>query len=102
MANLLIIRDLCEKKKITIRELCRRVDRTESTIQSAIRKGSTNTATIELIAKELGVSPAIFFDGLTESEREIKDREIAHLKELLAEKERTIAILMEERKNHKK
>lgn len=102
MANLILIRDLCERKKMTIRELANRIGRNESSIQSIIRKGSTNSATIELIAKELGVSAGIFFDGFKagESTAELQ-REISHLKELLKEKERTIEILLSSRNGAK-
>ncbi len=94
MANLIIIRDLCEQKKMTIRELAQRIGRDESSIQSAIRRGSTNTSTLELIAKELGVSAGIFFDGYSaESTKELR-KEIDHMKELLKEKERLIEVLM--------
>ncbi len=98
MANLLIIRDLCERKKMTIRELAQRVGRDESSIQSAIRRGSTNSSTLELIAKELGVSAAVFFDGYTVDNSKELQREIDHLKELLKEKERLIEVLMVDRK----
>lgn len=98
MANLLIIRDLCEHKKMTIRELAQRVGRDESSIQSAIRRGSTNSSTLELIAKELGVSAAVFFDGYTVDNSKELQREIDHLKELLKEKERLIEVLMVDRK----
>lgn len=98
MANLILIRDLCERKKMTIRELAQKIGRNESSIQSAIRRGTTNSTTIELIAKELGVSAGIFFDGFDggEATAELR-REIAHLQELLKEKERTIEILMSDR-----
>ena len=98
MANLILIIDLCERKKMTIRELAQKIGRNESSIQSAIRRGTTNSTTIELIAKELGVSAGIFFDGFDggEATAELR-REIAHLKELLKEKERTIEILMSDR-----
>lgn len=98
MANLLIIRDLCERKKMTIRELAQRVGRDESSIQSAIRRGSTNSSTLERIAKELGVSAAVFFDGYTVDNSKELQREIDHLKELLKEKERLIEVLMVDRK----
>lgn len=98
MANLLLIRDLCERKKMTIRELAQRIGRDESSIQSAIRRGSTNSTTIELIAKELGVTAGVFFDGFPDVDTADLRREIAHLKELLKEKERTIEILISDRK----
>lgn len=99
MANLMIIRDLCERKKMTIRELAQRIGRDESSIQSAIRRGSTNTVTIEAIAKELGVSAGVFFDGYMADDTKELSREIDHLKELLKEKERLIEVLMRDRKD---
>lgn len=98
MANLELIRGLCERKKMTIRELAQRIGRDESSIQSAIRRGSTNTGTIELIAKELGVSPGIFFDGYTPDDINEYQREIDHMRELLREKERLIEVLLDNRK----
>lgn len=97
MANLKLIRKLCDSKQITIRELAQRIDRDESTIQSAMRRGSTNTVTIEAIARVLGVSPGIFFEGYRESNSKELEREVGHLKELLKEKERLIEVLMKER-----
>lgn len=99
MANLYIIRELCERKKITIRELAQRIGRDESSIQSAIRRGSTNTTTIEAIAKELGTSAGIFFDGYANDDSKELKREIDYLKELLREKERLIEVLMKDRKD---
>lgn len=102
MANLQLIRQLCERKKMTLRELAQRVDRNESSLQSAIRRGSTNSATIEAIAKVLGVAPGIFFEGFLDgAEAKEKDLEIEHLKAMLAEKERTIEILMGDRRSKK-
>ncbi len=98
MANLKKIRTLCEAKKITIRELAKKIGRDESSIQSAIRRGSTNSATIEKIAEVLGVPAGYFFDGWIENtQKPNMEKEIAHLKELLAEKERLISVLMERR-----
>ena len=97
MANLEIIRDLCERKKLTIRELARRIDRDESTIQTAIRRGSTNSGTLEAIAKELGISAGVFFDGYTPDETERLQLEVNHLSQLLKEKERLIEVLMSAR-----
>ena len=93
MANLLLIRDLCEINKIKIRELASRIGKDESTIQSMIRAGSTNTKTLEAIA----VSPGIFFDNPSENNTGTnlnKEEEIAYLKKLLEEKERLIQVLL--------
>lgn len=98
MANLLIIRDLCERKKMSIRELAQRIGRDESTIQSAIRRGSTNSTTLELIAEELGVSAGMFFDGFAPDNVKELEKELAHYKQILQEKERLIDVLMQSRK----
>ncbi|MCK8622604.1 helix-turn-helix domain-containing protein [Prevotella sp. E13-27] len=95
MANFQIIRDLCEKKKISIRKLADMVDMKDGSIHNLINTGSTNTATLEAIAKALDVSPAIFWEPVDVTD---KEKEILHLKELLAEKERTIKILLERQK----
>lgn len=95
MANLKLIRKICREQMISIRELANRIGRDESSIQSAIRRGSTNTTTIELIAKELGVTPGVFFDGYSSNDTKELQREISYLKDLLKEKERTIKILMD-------
>ncbi len=99
MANLALIRELVEKNKTTIRDLANKINRNESTLQHMIRKGTTNTTTLELIAKELNVPAGIFFEGWsgTDEARKLRE-ENAHLKQLLAEKERTISILLAERK----
>ena len=97
MANLLLIRDLCERNKIKIRELASRIGKDESSIQSMIRKVSTNTKTLEAIAEVFDVSPGIFFDNPLESNTENcfnKEAEIAYLKKILEEKERLIQVLL--------
>lgn len=97
MANLLLIRDLCEKKKIKIRELASRIGKDESSIQSMIRTGATNTKTLEAISDVLDVQPGIFFDNPSvegEGESVNKDAEIAYLKKIIEEKERLIQILL--------
>ncbi len=102
MANFLLIRDLCEQKKVTIRELARRIGRDESTIQSAIRRGTTNTKTIEAIAAVLEVPVGYFFDSepvKVSGTKKLPNTEetVRYLKQILAEKERTIKILLSER-----
>lgn len=101
MANLFYIRDLCDRKEMTIRELAQTVGRDESSIQSAIRRGSTNTTTLELIAKALGVSAGVFFDGFAADNTADLENEIKHLRELLNEKERLIEVLMADRATSK-
>ena len=119
MANFHLIRDLCEKNKITIRELALRIGKKENTIQAIVKNGSTNTTTIEEIAAVLNVPVGYFFDDMPISNQSIangngsassiygnvtggmiadKDKEIEHLKALLEEKERTIQILMDKNK----
>ena len=93
----MLIRDLCEKNKIKIRELASRIGKDESSIQSMIRTGSTNTKTLEAIAEVFNVSPGIFFDNPLESNTENslnKEAEIAYLKKILEEKERLIQVLL--------
>lgn len=63
MANFKIIRELCEQKKITIRELASRVGIKENAVHKIIQNGSTNTKTIEEIAKVFDVSVGIFFEN---------------------------------------
>lgn len=88
MANLELIRQLCIDKKITIRELAKRIDKKENTVQSMITSGSTSILTLEAIAKVLGVSPAIFWDSPKPvSELEI---ELKYLKDLISEKDQII------------
>ena len=120
MANFILIRDLSDKRGITLRELAKQVDLTEGAIQKIIATGSTKTSTLEVIAHVMEVHPGIFFDGYTPTTNQSiangngcassiygnastgsindngkdKDKEIEHLKELLKEKERTIQILM--------
>ncbi|KAA6348464.1 hypothetical protein EZS27_004064 [termite gut metagenome] len=117
MANFQLIRDLAEKKKITLHEIAIQIGISDDGIQKIIRKGSTTTKTLEDIAKVLEVPAGIFFGDFNLSgnnsvtnqggaasiygdanmkvmKNKNENREIAHLKILLEEKERTIQILM--------
>lgn len=97
MANLYKIRELCERRSISIRELASRINRNESTVQALIRNGSTSVATLEDIAKVLGVSPAYFFEGYTGLGADELRRELEYKNALLQEKERLIAVLLAEK-----
>ena len=102
MANLVLIRDLCARKKMTIRELAANIGRNECSIQSAIRRGTTNTNTLELIAKALDVPAGVFFDGYNdETEVQKLQGEIKHLERIIEEKERTIQILLSTQQSKK-
>jgi transcriptional regulator with XRE-family HTH domain len=113
MANFLIIRKLAKERNITIRELANRVGISEAALQSLIKNGSTNTSTLERIAKELNVGAGCFFDNnqinqtggehnaasiygnassVNCDERNIR---ISHLEQLLDEKEKQIQLLHE-------
>ncbi|MDE5841211.1 MAG: helix-turn-helix domain-containing protein [Muribaculaceae bacterium] len=98
MANLFLIRELCKEKNIPFGEVCKRIGRDESTIHRSIRAGSTSLKTLEDIASVLEVPAGYFFDGYVR-DRDIEKylKEINHLKEILAEKERTIQILLDRR-----
>ena len=102
MANLFLIRELCTEKNIPFGELCQRIGRDASAVHRSIRAGSTSLKTLEEIAKVLEVPVGYFFDGYTQDRDLAKYiKEINQLKELLAEKERTIQILLETRKEEK-
>lgn len=62
MINLLIVRDIARQKKISMRELARRVGVTEQGLQKIIRENSTKVDTLEAIAEALDVPVSIFFN----------------------------------------
>ena len=62
MANFKIIRDLCDKKNITIRDLATRVGIKENAVHKIIQNNSTNTTTIEEIARVFEVPVGLFFE----------------------------------------
>lgn len=99
MANFKLIRDIAKEKQISIRSVAQTAGISESQLHHLIKIGSTNTHTLESIAGALGVPVGIFFDNhLSPSEENTRimelEKENASLRELLAEKERTIKILM--------
>lgn len=99
MANFKLIRDIAKEKGISIRSLAHAAGITEGQLHHLVKIGSTNTQTLESIAKALGVPVGIFFDNhLSPSEESARinelEKENSGLRELLAEKERTIKILM--------
>ena len=98
MANFKLIRDLAKEKQISIRSVAQTAGISESQLHHLIKIGSTNTHTLESIAGALGVPVGTFFDdNLSPSEETARiielEKENSLLRELLAEKERTIQIL---------
>lgn len=117
MANLLKIKDLAERQKISIRELADRVGLRENQIHVMCRTNSTKIDTLEKIAKALNVSVIEFFDEeqkakvhtegdfspasdsgnvsvIVGSDAVLKER-VKSLEALVAEKERLIQVLMQ-------
>lgn len=118
MANLLLIRDLIEKKKIAVGELCEQAQITPQTLREAIKRNSTKTDILERISHVLNVPIGYFFGEYSNvvvsgENNQVHNgngdqimmtperREIEHLRELLTEKdkvieekERTIQILL--------
>ena len=119
MANLQNIKNIAERKGMTIRELADRVGLKENQIHVMCRTNSTKIDTLEKIAKELGVSISCFFDEVGEvqireagrdyvekgkiehngtdysgssTEADLRDQ-IAQLKSQLADKERIIKLM---------
>lgn len=105
MANLKLIRNIAKEKGLSIRSLAQTAGITEGQLHHLMKLGSTNTQTLETIARVLEVPVGIFFDDLPEDPSQDQtrieelERENNHLRELLEEKERTIKILMELKNN---
>lgn len=79
-------------------KLASRIGKEDSSIQAIVRNGSTNTKTIEAIAKVLEVPVGVFFDdipitGIKSNELD-KDAKIADLERIIEEKERLIQVLL--------
>lgn len=62
MPNLLIIKDLSERKKITLRKIAEVAELTEAGLHGAIKKGDMKLSTIDKIAHLLNVDLSIFSD----------------------------------------
>lgn len=75
MVNLSIIKDLCQKKGISVRKLAENINVKPSSLQSAIDNNSTTLANLEKIANYFGVSVGLFFgeDSLPKEVVELKD-----------------------------
>ena len=110
MANLLIIKELCASRKITIRKLAEELGLQDAALHKIMQKGTTSTDKLETIARILNVPVSTFFEkNLCERSNvnvsgeghkiqsgsinimvEQQEKEIEHLKALLREKERVL------------
>ncbi len=61
MANLSIIRQLCVEKKITQKDLARRIGISHNGLQNIMKTGSAKIDTLEKIAEVLDISVLVFF-----------------------------------------
>lgn len=82
-----IIKAVIKAHKMTQREVASRIGITPQALYERISVSNITCETIEKIASAIGISPAVFYG---EQERQ----EVYLLRELLAEKERTIQILI--------
>jgi len=70
MANLFLIRQLCDEKKITLKELSETVGISQHGLQNILKTGSTKIDTLEKISEVLEVHPKVFFDTKGEKKDE--------------------------------
>lgn len=113
--NLLKIKDLCERKEGGLKRLAEEIGMSEQNLHRCINHNKMQAGDLEKISMILGVHIGYFFDEMFGNQSIAngngsaasvygnaivgaiadKDKEIEHLKQLLAEKERTIQILMD-------
>lgn len=101
MANLQLISDILDERNLSITELCASVGITSQAYRDMLKRNSTKVEILERIASHLHVPVGYFFDE-TDNDKEEKnllltseEKEIMHLKRLLAEKDARIADLKE-------
>lgn len=110
MANLQLISELLKKKKMSQKDFCEQVGLTDVSLRRIIERNSTKTETLEKIAEVLNVPIGYFFgeqpgivisgeynqvhNGQGNQVMLSQEKEIEHLRELLAEKERLIQVLL--------
>ena len=103
--------NIIEQKKLVKKEVAEQIGITPVYLSAIMRKDSIDAELLERICKAIGVSPAYFFDDYKGDSNQISDvnatavmgvasvnisqGEVDLLKSMLAEKERTIKILMQ-------
>lgn len=86
MVNLLKIKDICNRKNITLKELAIKVGITEMGLQRIMKTNSTKVDTLEKIAKALEVPVLIFFSDRKLSSEIITDFLYSSLSRMLINK----------------
>jgi transcriptional regulator with XRE-family HTH domain len=93
MANFNLIKTIAKDKGITMAELADRIGITPSGLTLLIKANSTNTTTIESIARELEVPVGTFFDNIQaevcDSPHDINSI-VAQKNEIIAQKDKII------------
>jgi transcriptional regulator with XRE-family HTH domain len=94
MANFHLIKTFAKQKEMTLAELAEAIGITPAGLTLIIKSGSTNTTTIENIARKLGVPVGAFFDDNNpESVEETASDLLAVIKqkdEIIAQKDKII------------
>lgn len=107
--NLLLIKDLCEKREGGLTKLAQEIGMSVQNLHRCVRVNQIQAHQLELIASLLGVSIVSFFDDndtgniiksklkQNDDVADTKEKEIEHLKALLEEKERLIRVLLKDK-----
>jgi transcriptional regulator with XRE-family HTH domain len=106
------LKELCEKKNISIGDLCLKIGYTYAGFRKAVNEGTIQLKAIRIICSELNISPLMWFDTITEVEAEFsefervklqlqnKQTEITLLREKIADKDEIIALLRSSRNGY--
>lgn len=119
------IRELADKKNITLADLAKRIGKTKQAVYEMVEKEDINTSILRKLSSEFNIPISYFFEegetsmqivadnhsqavgigNITQSservENSLLEERVKHLEELLAEKERLIKVyekLVEEKK----
>lgn len=98
MSHFSIIKDLAKQRGLSLKELAVKIGILPSSLHHLIKAGATSTATIERIAEILQIPVGYFFDDSYDKSKPEAlanlEKEVEFLKQLIAEKERIITLLM--------
>lgn len=106
------LKELCEKKNISIGDLCLKVNYTYAGLRKGVTEGTIQLKALRIICAELNISPLMWFDTEKEIEAEFSDFErmklqlqnketvITMLREKIADKDEIIALLRSTRNGY--